>query len=96
MNETDRTKKGLRELPFDQYENDIHASRIVQIPSNQQMRVAYDANQNPEYVGIAARGLVEAKKGWLLQKITWDGNNNPTKIQIAYDSWNNYTTATYA
>ena len=77
------------------YDKDVSASRFTEIPSNQQGRWAYDTDNNCIYAGYAPRGLSESSDGWLLQKFTWVGGNC-TKREIAYDSWSNYLTATYA
>ncbi len=57
----------------------------------------YVGGTNAIYAGFAVRGLAQASAGWTLIKFTYDGNNNVTQRQIAYDSWNNRaTTAVYA
>lgn len=79
------------------YETDILAARITEIPSNQQMRAAYSSTDGqPDYVGFGARGLATSDIGWLLQKFTYDANRQCTLRQIAYDSWDNRVTASYA
>jgi len=50
------------------------------------VRIAYDANLNPQYIGKA---LVKSQAGesvWQIKKITYDANLNPTKISYAEDS----------
>ena len=73
----------------------LWASRITEIPSNMQARWVYDSDDNCIYAAYAPRGLAEGTDGWLLQKYTWVGSNC-TKREIAYDSYSNYLTATYA
>ena len=81
----------------DTYDSAIQATRIAEIPSNLQMRIAYDASNRPQYYGYAERGLAEASTNWLLQKLVYDSTSaRVISRTIAYDSWNNRTTATYA
>ena len=77
------------------YEKAIWATRITEIPSNMQMRVAYDGSGNAEYVAFAPRGLASSDTGWMIQKFTYDGSNRATLRQIAYDNWDNRTGASY-
>jgi hypothetical protein len=78
-----------------EYESAILAKRITEIPSNLQARWVYDGSNNCIYACYAARGVAESSTGWLLQKFTWVGTNC-TKREIAYDSYSNYLTASYA
>ena len=86
------------EVEADTYEQRISASRITEIPSNLQLRADYDIRTDgqPVYLGFGARSLAAATTGWLLQKFTYDSSGYVTLRQIAYDSWNNRATATYA
>lgn len=77
------------------YEPDVFAHRHMVVESNQQARWEYDGSGNTIYAGWGARGLATSSYGWLLQKITYVGNN-PTVRQIAYDSWDNRVGASYA
>ncbi len=71
-----------------EYEPELFAKRITEIPSNMQMRAAYSATDGlPDYVGYAPRGLTAATTGWLLQKFTYDASRQCTLRQIAYSSW---------
>lgn len=45
--------------------------------------IAYDASNNPIYVGEANPGTAESATGWRIKKITYDANNNPTNVQWA-------------
>jgi hypothetical protein len=84
-------------IEVDGYEADLFANRITEIPSNMQMRAAYSSTDGlPDYVGFAPRSLASSDSGWLLQKFTYDGSRQCTLRQIAYDSWDNRATATYA
>lgn len=80
-------------------ENEVSlaAKRVTEIPSNMQMRAQYSSTDGlPDYLGFAPRGLAVGNTGWLLQKFTYDGSRQCTLRQIAYDSWNNVATASYA
>lgn len=85
-------------LEVDTFEHLLHASRYTEIPSNMQMRADYSGQTDgkPEYLGFAPRSLASATTGWLLQKFTYDGSRQVTLRQIAYDSWDNRATASYA
>ncbi len=72
------------------------AEKRFLIPGNYQTRVDYQSGTNPIYVGVADRGLATSDKGWLIMKITWDANDNPTLIQTVYNSiWDSRTSYTY-
>jgi hypothetical protein len=86
-----------------EHDLDLSARRIVEIPSNMQMRAVYDGNNNPTYVGYAPRGMAESyvrvladgsKEGWLLYKLDYTGTNCTSRT-IGYDSWDNYLSAEY-
>lgn len=81
-----------------EHEGPIQAKRITEIPSNLQQRIDYDVRTDgqPVYIGFGARGLATSATGWLIQTFTYDGSNNLTLRQIAYDSWDNRASATYA
>lgn len=81
-----------------EHETEIKAKRTIQIPPNQQMRADYDVRTDgqPVYLGFAPRGLAAGTDGWLLYKFTYDGSNQCTLRQVAYDDWTNRATATYA
>lgn len=79
-----------------EHDGALQAKRILEIPSNLQMRVAYNASKQTEYAGFAARGLAASADGWLIQKFTYDANKQVTLRQSAYDAWDNRASATYA
>ena len=81
-----------------EHEPQIFAHRITEIPSNQQMFADYGISIDglPDYIGYAPRGLATSDQGWLLQKFTYDISRQCLLRQIAYDSWDNHTGATYA
>ena len=78
------------------YEPDVFAHRFTQIESNQQAQFDYDGGTAVVYAGYAPRSLATSTSGWLLQKFAYDGNGNVTSRTIAYDSWDNRASATYA
>ena len=79
------------------YDLDLWASRTTEIPSNMQMRCDYDTRTDgqPVYLGFAPRGLAVGEAKWLLHKFTYDGSDRVTLRQIAYDEWDNITTASF-
>jgi hypothetical protein len=80
------------------YEADIYAHRSTEIPSNLQARVDYDVRTDGQavYMGWTARGLAENLDGWLLHKLEYDAGGMYIKRTIAYDSWANRASASYA
>lgn len=83
-------------LEVDGYEPNVFAHRFTQIETNQQGMFDYSGGTTVIYAGYAPRGLSTSSSGWLLQKFTYDGNGNVTQRQIAYDTWANRATASYA
>ena len=79
-----------------EYEKELWAKRITEIPSNMHMEVEYTAGI-PTYVGFAAKGLATSASGWLIQKFSYDASGNCTKREIAMDcyAWDNRATVTY-
>ena len=63
--------------------------------------IAYDVNNNPEYIGLAAPGTSDSVSGWQIKKITYDVNENPTDIDFANSSadfnkiWSSRTSYSY-
>ena len=79
------------------FEEDLMAGRICEIPTNMKARFAYDASNNCIYAGYAPKGLGEGTDGWLLQKFTFDVNNNCTERNIYSDgNWTGRAGYTYA
>lgn len=74
----------------------IGAYRHVEVPSNLQARYTYNADNTVLYAGYAVRGLAASATGWLLQKFTYNASKRVTLRQIAYNSWDNRASATYA
>ena len=69
-----------------EHEDSLFAKRIVEIPSNLQIRVAYNADGTALYRGYAPKGLAADTAGWLLHKFTYD-SMKLTLRQTAYSSW---------
>lgn len=63
-----------------------------------QKRIDYDVrtDDNPVYVGYNIRGAATSVTTWVLQKLTYDGSNRITLVQVALDSWDNRAAATYS
>lgn len=79
-----------------EHQQALFAKRIIDVGTDQQLRVEYDGDQNPIYVGLGARGLAASATGWLVSKYTFDVNNNPTLRQTATGAWDDRATLTYA
>jgi hypothetical protein len=79
-----------------EYETELWAKRVMDVPSNMQMRAEYSAG-NLIYLGYAAHGITTAASGWLLQKYTYDASGNATMREIAADcfSWGSRATVVY-
>jgi hypothetical protein len=63
-----------------------------------QKRIDYDVrtDENPVYVGYNIRGAATSDSTWVLQKISYDGSNRVTLVQIATGSWDDRASVTYA
>ena len=77
-----------------EHEGAMYAKRTIKLPSNQYVKLEYDVNSDPIYVGTAPKGLADGSDGWVLQKITWV-SRNPTDISIAYGNWTNRASESY-
>ena len=85
-------------LEQQEYEGDLFAKRITEIPSNMHKKLDYDGrtDEQPVYVGFAARNHATSSSGWLLYKITYDESDRVIDVISSYDSWDNRkTTAVY-
>lgn len=51
-----------------------------------EIRLDYSAGTNPIYVGWAVPGTASSVSLWKIIKLTWDGNDNPTRLQHASDA----------
>lgn len=54
-------------------------------------QIAYDANDNAEYVGEAPPGTATSDARWRIMKISYDGNNNATSILWANGESSKFT-----
>lgn len=57
--------------------------------THQIVLVDYDGGTNPIYIGYAEPGTATSDGLWLIQKLTWDVNNNVTSVLFA-DGRNEY------
>jgi hypothetical protein len=61
-------------------------------------RIDYSGGTNPIYIGKAEEGSATSTAVWQIMKLTWDVNDNPTRVQYASDSdafshiWDNRAT----
>lgn len=91
-------------LEVDGYEHNLFSHRTTMIETNQQGFWDYGAGTVAIYAGYAPRGLSQnftdpisgEDAGWLLQKFTYDANNNVTSRQIAYGNWTNRANYSYS
>ena len=51
--------------------------------SNLNLRLQYDASNNPIYLGLAAPGSLETEAKWQIRYLTFDVNNNVTGMSYA-------------
>jgi len=77
------------------FEDTLFAHRYVEIPSNQKMRVLYNADGTADIDGFAPKGLSEGDTGWLLRKYTYDASSRMTERNIAYGAWSLASTYTF-
>ena len=81
-----------------EHEDRLLAKRMVEIPTNLQMRADYTGHTDsqPLYLGFASRSSAEGDNVWLLQKFTYDVSNRVTKREIAYGNWTNRAAESFA
>lgn len=41
-------------------------------------------DDNPIYIGYSAQGAADGDSAWIIKKLTYDGSNRCTKIEIVY------------
>jgi len=51
------------------------------------VKIQYDANDNPVYIGRADPGAAVTDAKWQIVRLTWDASGNCTDIQYANGSW---------
>jgi len=71
------------------------AQKTFSIPGSHQILIDYQEGTNPIYVGVAEKSIPTSAELWLVQKITWDENNNPTMVQSAVGAWDSRTDLGY-
>ena len=80
-----------------EHQNSLFARRTTEIPSDLQLRIEYNSpTPTQKYVGYGARGLATSDDGWIIYKFTYNGSNQMTLRQTAFDSWDNRDSASYA
>jgi hypothetical protein len=47
------------------------------------IEIKYDANQNPEYVGLTLSDATLSDPKWMIRKIVYDANQNPIRVIFA-------------
>lgn len=51
--------------------------------SNLNIKLQYDGNNNPIYLGLAAPGTLTSQSLWQVRQLTFDGSNNLTGMTYA-------------
>lgn len=71
------------------------AKRVTEVGNDTQTLMDYDvrSDDQPVYVGSAARGVATSSDGWLIKKFTYDGSNRPTVIQNGVGAYDNRATS---
>lgn len=67
-------------------------NHTIQFPFSQgdmQMKVAYTAAGDPEYIGHARPAALASAAEWQIKKVTYDADRNVTAVQFA-DGVNDY------
>lgn len=63
--------------------------------------ISYDANNNPEYIGMSKPGTAADDAGWAIKKVSYDANGNPVSVffaegKINFDKvWNDRASYSY-
>lgn len=65
-------------------------------PNPLQMRVEYDADNNPIYLGTAVAGASSSDEVWTINKFTWTSGNMELKQTAFKVSWLDRATVTYS
>jgi len=80
---------------------DVNNRRLVHL-AHQTVNLDYQGGTNPIYIGRAEPGAAPTDPVWAIQRLTYDGNGNPTNVQWASGSiayafvWNDRTTLSYS
>lgn len=78
------------------FDTKVGAYRYIEVPSNLQLKVEYNASGTAKYRGYAVKGLAAGTDGWLIQFLEYDANNRLTTRTIAYGNWTNRAAETYS
>lgn len=70
------------------------ATNTMPIASDFQVRIEYDGNDNPQYIGYAPKGSASSADVWIVYFLTYSGTNMTLK-QTAYGSWDNRASLSY-
>lgn len=70
------------------------SSKTFTVPSEYLVKIAYDVNSDPEYVGYAPKGSTDGATNWFIMKITYV-SRNPTVVAHAVGSWTGRAALTY-
>lgn len=66
------------------------------------MQIDYVGGSNPIYIGRSPQNTPTSTAGWQIQKITYDGSNNPLTVTWANNNdrfdqiWDNRASLTYS
>ena len=85
-------------MPIDQFVSELlfKSNRLVTTV------IAYDGNQNAEYIGEASPNTGKGEAKWRIKKLTYDINQNATDIQWAGGTsednqvWDNRASLSYS
>lgn len=89
-----KTKYSAQEI-LNQSFDEVYRTLVIQLlgsdgvslqrqnASNLALQLDYDGGTNPVYLGIAAPGSATSASTWQVRKLTFDGNNNITKMEYA-------------
>lgn len=61
------------------------------------VEIAYDANQNAEYIGVTEKGFGTSDSNWVIVKFTYNSNQDVTSRTTAtMVAWDDRLSATYS
>ena len=66
---------------------ELGALNYTEVPTNLQMRVAYDTDGTQKYLGWNNRGVSEDAVTWLIHYLEYDSSKRIIKRTIGYGSW---------
>lgn len=74
----------------------VNSITITEAPSTLQKRYEYNTDTTVAYAGSAPRGRASSDPDWNITKYTYNGSQQVTQSQVAFDSWDNRTLASYS